>query len=268
MRNFGGMALGIAGLVFSASAVVFGATVVKAFRVEAVPVVSWPASPPGRVAANPEGSLRGITYPLVSNDEILDAVNQDLFQPNRTPSVDRYLLPSERASVQNSSDNRRQREPNLRIVGTAIAGNLALAVVQVGDSIPFAVLLGEEVDGYLLAAVSDESATLTGDGAEFTFAVVEPQRGGSSGNADRNTRNSRNGNATQEAAQALTERVQQMLQGMGRGQLGRGGQVPGQVDLQVTPGGVVIQRGGELPGTGGAIVRIRPGGGGGGDRLP
>ncbi len=187
MRNIGGMALAIAGLVFSASAVVFGATVVKALRVEAVPVVSGPALLAGaaleerRVGAarseSREGSLRGITYPLVSNDEILDAVNQDLFQPNRTPSVDRYLLPSERAPVQNSRDDRRQREPNLRIVGTAIAGGLALAVVQVGDSVPFAVLLGEEVDGYLLAAVSDESATLTGDGAEFTFAVIEPQRG-------------------------------------------------------------------------------------------
>lgn len=244
MRSIGGKALGIAGLVFAGSAVVFGATVVDAVWVEEVPGSSEPASEmetpdaAGPVAVATQASFQGIIYPRVTNNEILDAVNQDIFQPDRTPPVERYLLPSERvATVQNSSDDRRRREPNLRIVGTAIAGDLAIALVQVGDSIPFVVLLGEEVDGYMVAAVNEESVTLTGDGSEFTFAVVEPQRGSSSNNRDRNTRGE---TAAQDPAQALTERVQQMLQGMGRGQM-RGG---------------------------GGQILVRPGGGGGGERLP
>ena len=250
MRSIGGTSLGIAGLLFVASAVVFGATFVNALRVQEVPI---PSETEGREAYGPGGgaaqpSLPGIVYPAVTSDEILGAVNQDLFQPDRTPPVERYLLPNERvAFVQNSRDNRRQREPNLRIVGTALAGDLALAVVQLNDSIPFALLLGEEVDGYMLAAVSEESVTFTGDGAEFTFPVVEPQRGSSSNGRNRNARGDA---ATAEAAQALQERVQQMIQGMGRGQMQRGVGVPVAFPTDVP------------------IRIIRPGGGGGGETLP
>jgi hypothetical protein len=238
MRSLGGMAVGIAGLVFAGSVVAFGATVVDAVLVKEVPIPSEPASTAesdSGVAGDRQGSLQGVIYPRVTNNEILDAVNQDIFQPDRTPSLERYLLPSERdASVQNSRDNRRQREPNLRIVGTAIAGDMAIALVQLDDSLPFMVLLGEVVDGFVVAAVYEESVTLTGDGAEFTFAVVEPQRGSSSDNQDRNTRNEA---STQAAARALNERVQQMLQqGMGRGQMPTRG--------------------------------VRPGGGGGGESFP
>jgi len=253
MRNMGGMALGAAALVFAASAVVFGATVVKAVWVEEVLVPGGLASPPGQgesaglaVADAPpsnksDGFPRRIIYPQVTNDEILDAVNQDLFQPHRTPPLERYLLPSERvAPVGDPRGNRRRRGPNLRIVGTAIAGELALALVQLEDSIPFAVLLGEEVEGYMVAVVDEESVTFTVEGAEFTFPVVEPQRNRRSNNRNSNTRNQSN---ARELDAALQQRVQQMLQGLQRGQMQRGGQ-------------------GQMP-----VIRelvIRPGGGGGG----
>ena len=268
MKSLGGTAVGVAGLVFVGSAVVLGATVLGAVRVEEVLISSEPKTPPeqaapqsesenpdlpSRVAEDSQGPLRGIVYPQVTNNEILDAVNQDLFQPDRTPPLGRYLLPSERpAPLQDSRDNRRRREPNLRIVGTAIAGDLAIVLVQLEDSIPFVVLLGEEVDGFMVAAVDEESVMLTGNGDEFTFAVVEPQRGGQSGGRDRNARD----NASAREAAALHERVQQMLQGMGRGQM-RGG-----VTLEGMPIRIQIPGGGETP-TGGG----RTGGGGGVD-LP
>ena len=281
MRNFGGMALGIAGLVFAVSAVVFGATVVDAVRVEEVSVSPDPvgmaaagseaSNAPARFEGKPQGSLRGTIYPQVSDREILDAVNQDLFQPDRTPPLDRYLFPNERATpIQNSRNDRRRREPNLRIVGTAIAGDLAIVMVQLEDSIPFAVLLGEEVDGFRVAAVGEESVTLTGDDSEFTLPVMEPQRGRSSNNRNRNARDQ---NATEDAARALTERVQQMLQGVGRGQMMRGGAASGDVPGFRFQPSVPVQNpgGGQLPNRGG-----RPGGGGGsggetgggGERLP
>ena len=281
MRRIGGLALGIGGLVFAAAAVVFAATVVDAVRVEEVRTPSEPVpisesegvlasmeepapslasaipDAPSRVQENTRGSLQGIIYPRVTNNEILEAVNQDIFQPDRTPSVERYLFPSERAEpVRSSRNNRRQSEPDLRIVGTAIGGDLALALVQPDDSIPFAVLLGEVVDGFILAAITEDAVTLIRDGAEFTLPVVEPQRGSSSNN-NRN-RNTRNSNADAAAAQALTERVQQMLQGMGRGQMQRGGLTLGEpIRIERVPGG------GQATGTT-VMIRGRPGGGGGG----
>jgi hypothetical protein len=200
-----------------------------------------------------------VIYPQVTDNELLGAVNQDLFQPDRTPSVDRYLLPSERVAPETSSRNdRRRREPDLRIVGTAIAGDLALALVQPDDSIPFAVLLGETVDGYTLAAITEDLVTLVRDDQEFTFPVVEPQRGRSSNSRDRN---SRDRNSTEDAARALTERVQQMLQGMQRGQAVRGGRGTGDVQFRFSAP-LVIERGG----TGGRAtpIVVRPRGGGGG----
>jgi hypothetical protein len=257
MRSIGGISLaGIAGLGFAASAVVFGATLVDAVRVEEVPVsfepaVTWDSVPELAVLDRMPQTLEPENaYPRVTNNEILDAVNQDLFQPDRTPPLERYLLPSERADpVQGARDNRRQREPNLRVVGTAIAGDLAIALVQLEDSIPFAMVLGEEVDGYLLAAVDEESATLTGDGAEFVLPVVEPQRSASANSRDRNARGAE---AAQEAAAALQERVQQMLQGMGRGQMQRGGAT--EMGLPVS----IQLQGRDVP-----IRIVRPGGGGG-----
>ncbi len=294
MRRIGGTTFVVTALIFLASAVAFGASVVNAVRVGEVPesatdgpenvvgpggesdAVVDPvgesqeeragepmapsrepdAEPTVRVAASPESTLRGHHYPQVSNGELLEAVNRDLFQPDRTPPLERYLLPSQReTSAPLSRDNRRRREPELRIVGTAIAGDLALAMVQPDDSIPFAVLLGESVDGFLLAAIEEESVTLTRDGDEFVYPVEEPQRSRSSNSRDRNTRNRA---ATEEAAQALTERVQQMLRQLQQ----RGGAALQQarpVQLQFVPGVDVIQRGGQ----GGRTVTIRPRGGGG-----
>lgn len=274
MRNIGGLVLVLAVAVFGVSAVVFGAIAVDAVRTEdhSLPqgVAALPVGGTGVEDASPEtnpdpvgepvsaGSFRGNSYPGVSNDELLAAVNQDLFKPDRTPSPDRYLLPSERmAPARVSRDDRRRREPSLRIVGTAIAGNRALAMVQPEDSLPFAVLLGEEVDGYILADITQETVTLMMGEEEFTFPVVEPQQERSSDN-NRN-RNARNNNTTEEAAQALSERVQQMLQGMGRGQGAAGGAMPMRIQIgNQIPGGGINPVAREL------ILRGRGGGGGGG----
>lgn len=293
MRRIGGTTFLVTALIFLASAVAFGASVVNAIRVGEVPesatdgpenvVGPGAESDPGggpvgepledpagepvapsqepeaetrvRVAATSESALRGYRYPQVSNGDLLGAVNRDLFQPDRIPPPERYLLPSQReTSSPLSRDNRRRREPDLRIVGTAIAGDLALAMVQPADSIPFAVLLGESVDGFLLAAIEEESVTLTRDGDEFVYPVEEPQRSRSSSSRDRNARTRA---ATEEVTQALTERVQQMLRQLQ--QRGGGAAQARPIQLQFVPGVELMQRGGQ----GGRAVTIRPRGGGG-----
>ncbi|MGD2121202.1 MAG: hypothetical protein PVJ76_05640 [Gemmatimonadota bacterium] len=295
MSRIGGTTMVVAALVFLASAVAFGASVVNAVRVGEVPESATDSpgnlaepgsgagpdagsgaemetdtegeaapSPQGehpeptvRVALSEVGAQRGPAYPQVTDGELLGAVNRDVFQPDRTPPLERYLLPGQRdAADPQSRNNRRVREPDLRIVGTAIAGDLALAMVQPDDSIPFAVLLGESVDGFFLAAIDEESVTLTRDGDEFVYPVVEPQRSGSSNSRDRSSRNRA---ATEEAAQALNERVQQMLRQLQqRG--GAAGQA-GPVQLRFAPNVELIQRGGVAGGRG--AVTIRPPGGGG-----
>jgi len=291
----GGTAVSVAWVVFAAAVVVFGSTLIAAVRTD---VTSAPEVVRGQVQPEPESpglgsggevadsggggdrlpmaevpqesqgpapvsvpeTWRGGAYPRVSQEEILEAVNEDLFQPGRVPPPERYRLPAQRPDVGLASGTeRRRREPNLRIVGTAIAGDLAIALVQLEDSIPFAVVVGEEVDGYTVASVREESVTLTDADDEFVFPVVEADlsRSSNSGN-----RGSRGDNArVDDATRILQERVQQLLQQMGRGQMGRGGNNPG-IDVPLR---VQTMPGGTLPPN--VIIRTRPGGGGGGS-LP
>jgi len=260
MRGMGGMTVLVAALVFVVAATVFGSTVVNAVRVEE-PVG---AEAPERVAAEPGGralTTRVTPYPNVTADEILTAVNQDLFQPDRTPPLERYQLPSERAApAPVQEQDRRGRGPEFRIVGAAIMGDMALALVQVDDTIPVALLLGESIEGYTLAAVDAESATLVGENGILTLPVVEPLRGRER-SSDRNQ-----GRAVQfnnQTMEALQGRVQQMLQGMGRGQMrgGRGGGGGGEIPWDGTVlrlGGEAIEwipAGGRLPGGSGGVLK-------------
>lgn len=169
---------GAAGLVLATSVVILGATVTNAVRVAepgAGPERLPAAVAPGSDSAADRGSEHLGPYPRVTQDELLDAVNQDLFQPGRLPPPERYQLPGERvAGPVDQADPRRRRGPVLRVVGSAVMGEMALALIQVDDSVPLAVLLGESVEGYTLASVDQESATLTSLTETLTLPVVEP----------------------------------------------------------------------------------------------
>ncbi len=306
MRNMGGLFLVAGALVFGTSAVLFGAAVVDAVRVEDATGVRtsgqqvMPGAGTGDAEAGADGNVsameagseeasvasgegageilrspRGQIYPQVTSDEILGAVNQDLFQPDRTPSVDRYLLPSERAApAPRSRDNRRRRDPDLRIVGTAIAGDLALALVQPDDSLPFAVLMGETVEGYTLAAVMEEFVTLVREDQEWTLPVTEPRSRRSSNSRERNARSQE---VQADLVRQLTERLREATRGGQQGrQRGGGGQTPysdavtfqfgGERGLVARP--VIIRRpGGDGSGGGGTSGGTGSGGGGEGGGI-
>ncbi len=289
MRAMGGMTLAGAGSVFLASVVVLGAATMDAMRVGEVhqlptsPVEaasaaapqpsgmggggSLPTAPPGTGVAD-QGSLRGIVYPRVTGDEILDAVNQDPFQPTRTPSPQRYLPPSQRTAAASSTRaDSRQRGPEIRLVGAAVGEGLALAMIQVDDAPPLAFLTGELVEGYRLAAVELERAVLEGESEILVLPLMAQLEPGRTPPA--------RGAAARPGAQlgpreveALQERVQEMLQGLGRGGVvGPGGGMGRRFQeiMEVAPGAVII-RGGE------GVVQppqpARSGGGGGGGFLP
>ena len=294
MRGTGGVILGMAGSVFLASVVVFGATMVDALRVDGTPDV--PAAPGGEGAAmspvpsatrgdepsvaGPRGagaeglgSVRGIGYPAVRWDEILDAVNQDPFQPSRTPSPERYLLPSERsASTAATRADPRRRGPELRLVGAAVGLGSSVAMIQVGDGAPFALLTGESVEGYRLAAVEVESAVLEGELETLTLplmAQLEPQRGRASTQRGSSASGAQGPQVNPRDVEALQNRVQELLQGMGRGGgMGPGGGMGARLQEIVELGPNVIIRGGE------GVIQLPPGvarggrGGGGGGVEP
>jgi hypothetical protein len=291
MRGTGGVSFGLAASVLVGAGVVFGATMVDAIRVDAAleavgGVVTGDAalSPlsaqelgadpnpgyPGSVWGG-EGMPRGALYPRVTGDEILDAVNQDPFQPSRTPSPQRYLLPSERSIPTATRSDPRRRGPELRLVGAALGAGRGVAMIQVGDGAPLALVPGEFVEGYRLAAVDVESAIMEGEAEILTLSLMaqlEPQRGRS---ATQRGAAERTQGPQVTPLDALPDRVQEILQGLGRG----GGMGPGggmgarlQEILERTPGAAVIIRGGE------GTVQLPPGavrggrGGGAGGLLP
>ncbi len=276
MRGMGGVTLAVAGLVFTASAVALGATVADALRVEASPgvpegVAAAQAAPLDDAAAEvgsaqvtptagapggearAQGSLPGTPYPGVTQNEILEAVNLDLFKPDRTPPLMPYLLPGERPVAAPQRQEERRRGPELRVVGAAVMGEGGMALVQVGDTFPLALRVGESVEGYVLASVDGEFATLVREEETLTLPVVEPVRVGSSSS-------SRQANPRGQAEQQIQERFQDMLRGIMQGG-GRGGVVaPGGERVIRLPGGVVefTTQGGQVPA--GLIDRLRQGG--------
>gem|GEM_PF-1836407 len=288
MRGTGGVTFGLAASVLVGAGVVFGASMVDAVRVDAHREAVGAAVPgeaallplsvpePG-VIPNPgsQGSVwaggrapQGAVYPRVTGDEILDAVNQDPFQPSRTPSPQRYLFPSERSAATEARPDPRRRGPELRLVGAAVGAEGGVAMIQVGDGAPVALVRGEFVEGYRLAAVGPETAILEGEMEILTLSLMaQLQAGGRTG--------TQRGAAapTAQAPQirgmeALPDRVQEILQGLGRG----GGMGPGggmgtrlQEIMEMAPGAAVIIRGGE------GTVPLPPGavrGGRGGGLLP
>jgi hypothetical protein len=158
------------------------------------------------------GPRGGTLYPRASDREILEAVNQDVFMPNRRPPLERYQLPGRGpvALPQEEQDPRRQRGPEIRVVGSAVSEGMAVALIQIGDSIPLALSLGEEVEGYVLSAVDEETATLVGESETLTLPVVPPLISARAVSVGPQV-GPRGANLDRESIQALQERVQQLL---------------------------------------------------------
>jgi len=221
MTGLGRTSVGAAGLVLGTAVVFFGATLTDAIRVEEPTTALEGLSPPVTAGEEPGAMEAGrplSIYPRISQTELLDAVNQDLFQPDRLPPPEGYQLPGERRAVSVvQQDSRRRRGPELRVVGSAVMGDLALALIQVDDSVPLAVLLGESLEGYTLVAVNQETATLTSLTETLTLPVVEPlARGGTETGPVQIRIDSRD-------IEQLRSRAQEIFRGQ---MMNRGGQVP------------------------------------------
>ncbi len=178
MNGFSRIPIALAVLSLGGASVVFGATLMEAIRVQEV--VPAPGGPPALGSSEGvDGGLAPGPYPGVAETELLEAVNQDLFRPLRRPGLERYRFPSEAvAPIETRQEASGRRGPELRVVGSAIMGEAAVALVQVEDSIPVSVALGERIQGYTLARVTPESATLVGSDETLILPVMESIRVG------------------------------------------------------------------------------------------
>lgn len=174
MNGSNTIVLGVAVLALGGASIVFGATMTGAIRMTEVAPASGGLT---SSSSRSDGGEPGATgpYPRVTDIELLEAVNNDLFQPDRLPALERYqFLSTSVPTPQQGEEPRGRRGPELRVVGSAVMGEAAVALVQVEDSVPVAVLLGERIEGYVLAQVGAESATLVGLDETLTLPVVEP----------------------------------------------------------------------------------------------
>ncbi len=180
-----------------------------------------PASAPGgRSAPGVESWVTPTASATLRRGELQRAVSQDPFQPNRRAPAQRYVLPNQRRVVAEEEDEEIEA-PDFRVVGAARIGAGGVALVQVdrGD-VPRAVSVGESIEGYVLASVTEEGATWTGGGGNSVVPIVRPR-------AERRSNNNRNsrGNSERELQQRVQDLQGQMLEmirGGGGGGQGRG----------------------------------------------
>jgi hypothetical protein len=254
----------IAGVGFGGAVTLFGVALVDAMRVDTAPQVAattqaatdeaGPVGAPavalsdspaagarglesaqlGRATADLEAWAAETTSPRLLRIELDRAVNQDPFQPDRRAPAQRYVLPGQRR-VSTRVEREPTPAPEFRVVGTARIGQGGLVLVQVDDGdVPIAVSVGESIEGYRLASVTDEGATfegavVTAEGGSWALSVVEPREERRRNDNNRSNNRSRNNRQEQETTQQLQTMIEQGLQlfgGLGRaGFGGRGGNV-------------------------------------------
>jgi len=248
----------IAGLGFGGAVVIFAVAVVDAMVVDtasevvvtaetpaaapapvaypsAAPADSYAGSPVGEardpVSAPRERSAPGLepwvaptASPMLRRGELQRAVSQDPFQPDRRAPAQRYVLPGQRFVVA-EAEVEETEAPDFRVVGAARIGGGGVALVQVdrGDA-PVAVSVGESIEGYVLASVTEEGVTWTTEGGGSSVVpIVEPRAERRSNNGrDRNSRGRDSERELQQRVQELQGQMLEMIRGGGGGSQGRG----------------------------------------------
>jgi len=244
----------IAGLGFGGAVVIFAVAMVDAMVVDTASRVAVTAEAPTDVAARvaypsvaPPGSPAGEAWnpasaprersaptmdswvaptasPMLRRVELQRAVSQDPFQPDRRAPAQRYVLPGQRFVVAEVAVEETEA-PDFRVIGAARIGAGGVALVQVdrGDA-PVAVSVGESIEGYVLASVTEEGVTWTAEGGGSSVVpIVEPRAERRSNNGrDRNSRGRDSERELQQRVQELQGQMLEMIRGGRGGGQGRG----------------------------------------------
>jgi hypothetical protein len=146
----------------------FAGTLLRAVTVSAGgAVAAGPVAP--ALAAGSHGA-----EPL-SMEALLLAVESDPFRPDRRRAAARYRLPGDVDPPPPPPPPEEPTPPPFRLLGTAIAGETGLALVQLADAPARLLATGEWLAGYRLHQVTSQSATMVSDERSITLLVPGPQ---------------------------------------------------------------------------------------------
>lgn len=150
----------------------------------------------------------------LSGEALAMMVNQDPFSPTRA-AAEPYRLPGEELEAAAPAPPREPPPPQFRLHGTVLtpSGGIALLELENNQRI---VSVGESVQGYRLASVDAQTATVEANGRLITYRVSDPMPRRPARNT--NTRTAPAGNAAQSAQErAEAQRQQQLRQELLRG---------------------------------------------------
>lgn len=165
--------------VLGVAAVLFGTALARALTVEPI---DYPEPPSESPADEPADAMTG-EQPRVPSEATLSprdialAVDNDPFLPDRT-RPEPYRLPGEFA-FETEEAPAAPPVPHFQVTGTVVADGGGLAVLQVDDSPPQVLSVGESLLGWKLDAVGANTATMvnsTGRILYLSLASGPPQR--------------------------------------------------------------------------------------------
>jgi hypothetical protein len=231
---------------------VFGSALVRAIIVEPVLAADADthASPVQAVADSHREEPLGM-------DELLAALDNDPFQPDRRRAPVRYRLPGDVDPPPPPPPPAPPPVPDFRVAGTAVAPEGGFAVMRIGEGQTRVLAVGEYMAGYRLERVSAGSVIMKNDAHEVTVSVPGPSASvaaarpaappGRAPAPAQRPQQSREMSVEQAAMlNALLERARaqgatpQMLQALQRMIQERGLDAMGGMDIQIQGGGMSI----------------------------
>lgn len=183
----------IAAAVCAGAAVLLGVTLVRALTVGPMP--AGPAGPLAPVTdhavlgSSPEDAVEvlppGADAPMhspevvtppaetrpLTMDALQLAIDNDPFREDRQRPPERYRMPGD--AIEPQGPPPLPPPPPFQVLGIAQSPGGGLAVMQIADSPPRVVSVGESLFGYTLDRVEGEVATLSGQGRILTLTVAQ-----------------------------------------------------------------------------------------------
>jgi len=160
-------------------------------------------------------SERFASSDALSGEALAMMVNQDPFSPTRA-AAEPYRLPGEEVEAA-PEPPREPPPPQFRLHGTVLTPSGGIALLEL-ENTQRIVSVGESVQGYRLAGVDAQTATVEANGRLITYRVSDPMPRRPARNT--NTRNAPAGNAAQSAQErAQAQRQLQLRQELLRGAL-------------------------------------------------
>lgn len=210
----------------AAATLLFAATLVRALTVDATtppgpadaPVTADARPAPGAEPAGPsdeedrardavplvrEGALSPAASGPLTRDALMLAVENDPFQETRQRPPERYRMPGD--PIEDAGPPPPPPPPPFQVLGIAQLAEGGLAVMQIEDSPPRVLSVGESLFGYTLERVEGEVATMSGQGRTLTLTVAQAAPNPPGEEAARSSRDRRGRNA-EEAIERLRGR--------------------------------------------------------------